>query len=311
MESHRLSRQPFSPGGHLVHADPALVAPQQHVVQDTIGHLSVRLDRDEVADRSVTLLGLASFTDLAQLLEHANWIVDQKVCRAVLMSGIRQRSEEEDTTADQVILNEHGQVMPNWVATNNLFDRRSTSQLFASMQRNHILSIVTRQASYATSVPVELVDTLTVLGIHNPAAQFAGRLAGTLLQRLWQGILSGRVGRSREWFQNVFYTDGRDPFVGRELTLGQLALQPMIRLVDRLVPYDVLPLLGSIDARIATQFFAPVTVMEKGNARCDVVGLSSVSTGLREVQPVPLADLVSALVKWPILKILDVLNVDR
>lgn len=286
----------------LVIADPKFKAMPHEIIHDQVGHIENRLDQDDVPDKSVKFLGLASFTDFDLFIRAYPSLFDRKVNEVILMSGIMQDSEIHDIDASNVRLNDKGFVMPNWIATNNRFDKGATSRIFENVQRSNVLSITTRQLSYATSLDVKVVDTLSVLGLNSPIAEFASRLAGHLLQKLWQDIIDAKIPRDKPWFFETFFNDSKDPFEGRNLSDAHLKLEPMIRIVEKLIPYDVLPLIYALDPVISADLFAPLEARQTGNSKTNILGLSKQNTGISEIPSIDLSSLMAALIKWPILK---------
>ena len=285
---------------YLINADRRFLADESEIISDAQGRMSWILQNLARPKDKATFIGLASFTDFADFAKNYPKLFREKVEHVALMSGVEQNNEQLDTQLLNIRLNRQ-RLMPNTIAMNNCFDMESTKRLFQLVQNYTNLSVVTRQAAYATSFSVDVIDTLTVLGFHDDVAKFAADIAQRLLQKFWEDAVDGTGPRSKRWFENAF-NYGKAFFEGENLSLNQLKLKPMIRYVSRLVPYDTLTVLAALDTPLRQHIFEPLTIAPSAHRLQSIIGLSAQSNGLNPSSSIDLPSLLGALTKYPSLE---------
>ncbi len=282
----------------LSDAGQQFFAPPQAVHRDTVGSLMTALQAAP-HDRGVTLVGLASFSDFCDLQRHHPKLFANRVEKVALMTGVQQRDEHGDTDVSHLTLADDGKILANEIAVNNVYDLDSTHRLFAAVQDAGIdLTIVTRSAAYAAGYPPQVFEVMATLGDFDPVARFIYDSARRLTQKFWIDTLDHRGPRSKQWFVDTFL-DGRDPF--HTLSKAQQKLIPMLGHIRRMIPYDLLCVLASVDDGLVDCLFAPVT-REFAGARQQVIGLSTASPGVQVQGSIHLPSLIGALTKYPVLE---------
>ncbi|MBI3925835.1 MAG: nucleoside hydrolase [Armatimonadetes bacterium] len=271
----------FNP--HPERLESPFSAPFSELRADALGLFKETLEK--ALDHSVVLLVAARMTDANNLLHAEEALFQQKVKQVVLMGGVQQTSEENDSSAADLKL-AGGLMAANTQATNNRHDQPAADAFYRRLQELDVkVKVVTRKAATNTPVGPDFFKDLEQTG--HPVAGHLRTIEGAYLNEFWQAACKGEMGpeRNARWFIETFCKPG---------TPSDLSPDEDIRphLKGRVL-YDAVALLAGVD-ELADELFEPVTVPVR-NARDEVIGLSQKVHGLRE--PQRLATLLSALAK--------------
>ncbi len=169
-----------------------LASPEQ-VETDALQTLVSQLRR--APNSSVTLTIIAGMTDATQLLETHPRLVQEKVCRVVIMGGIESQLSQ-------------GLVVPDQQSYNSLTDYPAAQAFYQRVQELGIeLTIVTKEAAYAASITPKFYEQLAASG--HPVTNYLAYCQYQALEGLWQalggtGAQSLIPGRDLPWFIDTF-----------------------------------------------------------------------------------------------------------
>lgn len=236
-------------------------------------------------DHSVVLLVIAKMTDVNRLLNSDEALFRQKVKQVVLMGGVRQGSEQSDTTVEQLETSS-GYLIANTQATNNRHDQAAANQFYQRLQELDIkVKVVTRKAASNTPIGADFFHDLAET--HHPVANHLRSIEGDFLNSFWKSAYQHEMGPERDaaWFIKTFCKEGTPSNIRPDEDI-----RPYLK---GRVLYDAIALMAGVDG-IAQDLFQPVLVNVQHTTH-EVIGLSQQVTGLRD--PQKLAALVTALAK--------------
>jgi len=272
----------FSPEPQRLQA--SFVAKSENISPDSQATFKKALEA--ASDKSISLLVIANMSDAATFLRGNEALFLQKVKEVVVMGGVKQNSENDDTDLTGVKLNANGLMDANNIATNNRHNQEAADFLYSKVQEMGIpLKVVTRKAATNTPVSPEFFKDLAETG--HKVAQHIRSIEGDFLNKFWQAAYNQKMGpgRDKAWFiANMCQPN----------TPASLSDQDDIRphLKSRVL-YDAIALLACVDG-LASQLFQPLLVTTN-NVTHQIIGLSQKTTGLAD--PQKLSTLLSALAK--------------
>jgi inosine-uridine nucleoside N-ribohydrolase len=222
-------------------------------------------------DASLTMLVIASFTDLSQYLtssQEAQELLQKKVKRLVIMGGVK-------TENNQVVLNEKGFMTPD-TSSNYEYDRDAASYALDFFQTAKIpMTFVSRYAAYAAQLSRETFDEIAET--EHPLGVWLKDMNQEAFASLWEranlppdhparGGLPARC--DRNWFIHTFCG-------GEEIGQGQSVWEH----IKTISVYDPIATLATSPSHVE-EFFIPTEVVTNDTTHT-IIGVSPQETGVK------------------------------